>query len=214
MKTNSKIAVIGGTGKAGRYLVNTLLRQGHPLKLLVRNPENLTFTDNSLEVIYGDVRNEDQVNDLVKDCSAVLSTLGGSPLSEPSVFSQSTKNVLRALSKHQIRRYIVVAGLNVDTPHDQKGPKTRAGTQWMWEHFPESTQDRQLEYELLCQSSADWTLIRLPLIQLTDHRKAVAYDLTDCLGDGIGAADLAFFMTEQILKPDLVGKAPFLFNKD
>lgn len=212
MKNTSKIAIIGGTGKAGRYLVETLLNKGHHLKILVRTLKNHKIEHPSLEVVYGDVRNYDTVRTVTEGCSAVLSTLGGSPLSEPTVFSKATKNILRAMSVHQIKRYIVVAGLNVNTTFDKKGPKTQAGTDWMYANFPESTKDRQYEYDLLRQSAVDWTLIRLPLIQQTDERFATYSDVTDCKGDGISAADLAFFMEEHISKDDFIRKAPFLFN--
>ena len=41
MKQNQKIAVIGGGGRTGSYLVNQLLNQGYQLKLLLRSPEHL-----------------------------------------------------------------------------------------------------------------------------------------------------------------------------
>lgn len=212
MKNTSKVAVIGGTGKAGRYLVETLLNKGYLLRILVRNPKNHNNKNQSLEVVYGDVRNYDTVQTVLEGCSAVLSTLGGSPMSEPTVFSKATTNILRAMSAHRIKRYIVVAGLNVNTPFDNKGPKTQAGTDWMHANFPESTRDRQYEYELLEKSDVDWTLIRLPLIKQTGERSETHSDLTDCKGDGISATDLAFFIIEHISKDDFIRKAPFLFN--
>jgi hypothetical protein len=36
----------------------------------------------------------------------------------------------------------------VDTPLDKKGPLTQAATQWMREHYPETTTDKQQEFEL------------------------------------------------------------------
>ncbi len=212
MKNTFKIAVIGGTGKAGRYLVETLLEQGYHLRLLVRNPKNLKTKNHSFEVVYGDVRDYDTVQTVMEGCAAVLSTLGGSPMSEPTVFSKATKNILRAMSQHQIKRYILVAGLNVNTPFDKKGPKTQAGTDWMHANFPESTRDRQYEYDILGQSNVDWTLIRLPMIKQTDERFDTHCDLTDCKGDEISATDLAFFMEEHISKDDFIRQAPFLFN--
>ena len=217
MKDNIKIALIGGTGKSGRYLVRELVQRGYQLKALVRNPDNFnpdSYREQSplIEVVYGDVRDYEKVKLLVEGCDVVLSTLGGT-LSEPTVFSQATRHILNAMSEFDIKRYILVAGLNVDTPFDKKGPATQAATEWMYTNFPESTKDRQYEYELLVESHSDWTLVRLPLIIMTDERLETKTSLEDCLGDKISATDLADFLIEQIEDKSFVGKAPFLFNR-
>ena len=41
MEQKIKIAVLGGGGRTGKYLVTQLLSQGYHLKLLLRNPEKL-----------------------------------------------------------------------------------------------------------------------------------------------------------------------------
>lgn len=35
-----KIAVIGGTGKVGRYIASESLKNGYQIRMLVRNPKN------------------------------------------------------------------------------------------------------------------------------------------------------------------------------
>jgi putative NADH-flavin reductase len=126
MEQSIKIAVIGGTGKAGKYLVNQLLNQGFKIKLVIRNLDYFQLQSPLIEVIQGSVSDYNVVYQLVEDCQVVVSTLGlGQPNSETSIFSQSTKNVLRAMEACNIRRYIVITGLNVDTPFDQKRPKNQ-----------------------------------------------------------------------------------------
>lgn len=213
MKNTSTIAVIGGTGKAGGYLVQTLIEKGFSLKMLVRNPDNFTLNHPTVKVIHGDVRDYETVARLIEGCSVVLSTLGGSPLSEPTVFSKATRNIITAMSQYHLKRYIVVAGLNVNTPDDAKGAKTQAGTDWMYANFPESTRDRQDEYNVLAASDLDWTLIRLPLIKQTDERFGAHSDTKDCQGDSISANDLADFIIDQMHRSDFIGKAPFVFNR-
>lgn len=212
MKNKLKIAVIGGTGKSGRYLVQELIGKGFGLKVLVRNPENFKVESDLVEVVYGDVRNYEIVKSLIKKCDLVLSALGGSPLSEPTVFSQATKNILAVMTEFDIKRYIVVAGLNVATPFDKKSPKTKFATDWMYKNYPKSTKDRQDEYDLLVESELDWTLVRLPMIELTDERKETKTSLEDCSGDNISATDLAHFLIEQINDVTFIKEAPFIAN--
>ncbi len=85
------------------------------------------------DIIRGDARDVQAILELCKDCEAIISTLG-QPKSEPSIFSQATRNVLAAMQAWKIKRYIVTTGLNVDTPLDQKGPMTQARHWWMKEH--------------------------------------------------------------------------------
>ncbi len=148
---------------------------------------------------------------LAENCHAVISTLGlGQPNSEPTIFSTSTKNVLRAMAEHPISRYIVTTGLNVDTPFDKKGPKTRMATDWMRANYPKSTSDKQSEYNLLVSSEVNWTLIRLPLIELTDDEKKILVSLEDCPGEKIGAGSLANFLIDQLSDQRFIEKAPFV----
>jgi uncharacterized protein YbjT (DUF2867 family) len=46
-----KIAVIGGTGKAGKYLVKKLINRGFKIKVLLRNPGKLEVTSHLVKKI-------------------------------------------------------------------------------------------------------------------------------------------------------------------
>lgn len=212
MKKN-KIAVIGGTGKAGKYLVKELLEQDFRVKLLIRNPEKAFIQNPLTETIIGNANNYEEVKSLLKGCDGVISTLGlGQPNSEKNIFSTTTTNVLKAMEECNIERYIVITGLNVDTPLDKKSQKTQMGTDWMKMTFPETTTDKQKEFEILEASQVNWTLARLPLIELTDERNEVAVCLTDCLGDKISATDLALFLIDQLTSEKYSRKSPFISN--
>ncbi|KMQ61520.1 epimerase [Chryseobacterium angstadtii] len=210
MKTNT-IAVIGGTGKSGNYLVQQLLKKGYSMKLLLRTPENFNDEDPLIEKIKGDARDFDAVNYLVKDCQAVINKIG-QPAGETSVFTAATGNVIRAMNFHKIKRYISTTGLNVDTPFDQKNDRVRSATEWMYQNYPEITKDKQDEYELLVNSHLDWTLVRLPLIIPTSAQFKTEADLTDCKGEEISAADLSEFLVSQIDDRRYIRQSPFLYN--
>jgi len=213
MNKKSIIAVIGGTGKSGKYLVNELINQGFQIKVLVRNPQNFLINNPQVEMVEGNVSDYNSVFRLIENCQAVISTLGmGIPASEPTIFSESTIHVIRAMNASQISRYIVTTGLNVDTPFDSKKSKTAMATEWMKSNFPRSTADRQLEYEILRKSNLDWTLVRLPLIKLSDQRSLAEANLEDCKGDEISATDLANFLLEQLNSRSYIKQSPFVFN--
>jgi len=211
MNQNIKIAVIGGTGKAGKYLLKELLQQSLRCKILVRNSDNFHIKSSFIQVVYGDVKDYEVVRSLIQGCDAVISTLGlGQPPSEFSIFSQATKNVIRAMQAYNLPRYILVTCLNVDTPYDRKSPATKSATEWMYTNFPKSTADKQLEYNLLVASNIDWTLVRLPLIEQTDARNEISISLEDCPNNKISATDLAHFLIEQLSDNTYVKKSPFI----
>lgn len=211
MKQTIKLAIIGGTGKSGKYLVQQLLNQGFHFKMLLRNPENFLIKSPQIEIIKGDARDAQAVLSLIQDCQAVISAIG-QPVGESSIFGDATRNVLEAMRIHKLKRYILLTGLNVDTPFDKKSPKTKFGTDWMKENYPKTTLDKQHEYETLVKSETDWTLVRLPLIEQTEARGIINTSLEDCIGDKISATDLADFLINQLSDTQFIRKAPFIFN--
>ncbi len=148
---------------------------------------------------------------MLKSCQAVISTLGlGVPASEPTIFSQATTNVIQAMDDYNVLRYIVTTGINVDAPYDKKSPKTTYATDWMRKNYPISTANKQSEFDILSNSNVNWTLVRLPLIELTDESGQIIVSLEDCLGDKISATDLAHFLIEQLTTDTFVKKSPFI----
>jgi putative NADH-flavin reductase len=211
MEQNIKIAVLGGGGRTGKYLVRQLLSQGYNIKLLLRNLENFQIESPSIEIIKGDAIDPEAVRSLVEGCKAVISTVGQRK-DEPLVASQTTINVLKAMTEFDIHRYILVAGLNVDTPFDQKGPETSLASEWMKTNFPLIHADRQKAYSILSTSEVNWTLVRVPYIVFTDTRGETIVSLKDCLGKKIGAADIACFLVEQLNEGRFTRESPFITN--
>lgn len=210
MNTNT-IAVIGGTGKSGQFLVQSLLNKQYPIRMLLRNPENFTLKSPFINIVKGDVRNSEAVHHLIKDCDVVISTLGQS-VGEKSIFSDATGNIIKAMNSYGINRYIVTTGLNVNTPFDHKNEKVKMATDWMYQNYPETTTDKQKEYELLNESNLNWTLVRLPLINLTDESFTTETSLQDCKGETIFATDLAKFLISQMDDQTFCKQSPFLYN--
>ena len=211
MKTQTTIAIIGGTGKSGQYIVKQLLQQNFDLRLLVRQSSNAYLNDPRITIIRGDARDLGAVKALVAGADAVISTIGQRGNDLP-IFSVATANVIRAMQEHHIHRYLVTTGLSVNTLEDQKSAWVREATEWMYTHYPETTSDKQTEYELLQNSPLDWTLIRLPLIELTSDAPGVDVRMTDCPSNKISASSLASFLAGQLGDKTFCRAAPFIAN--
>lgn len=216
MEKKGKIAVIGGGGRTGKFLVDQLLAKGFQLKLLLREPANVpqVSANSNSEIIKGDVLDYEQVRSLVKDCRAVISTVGQRK-DEPLVASQATRNILSAIEEadpSRSVRYILVAGINVDTPFDRKGTETVLATKWMQENFPLIHEDRQEAYRVLANSDVPWTLVRVPCIEFEGKKGRVEASLEDAPGQKISATDIASFLVSQLDDPAFVRQAPFIAN--
>lgn len=213
MKTIRKIAVIGGTGKSGVYLVKELLSRDYQINLLVRNPDKTPLPSSNLTSITGDVTSENDVNKLLSGSDVVISTLGlGMPVSAPDLFEKASSIILKAMETFGIKRYIVTTGLNVNTPWDQKSEKNLLATTWMEQNFPVSTQSKQKEFELILKSTVEWTLVRLPMIELSEEKRFVETNLKDCIGDKINVRGLVEFLVDQIDSTQFSRKAPFFLR--
>lgn len=209
MKQEIKIAVLGGGGRTGKYLVNCLINRGFQVKLLLRKPEEFQLKSSLIEIIKGDATNYDAIHKLVEGCMAVISTVGQRQ-GEPLVASRAVTNVLGAINTFGTKRFIALAGLNVDTPADRKSAQTRMATEWMKANFPEIHSDRQKSYAILNESNLDWTLVRVPFIEFLDAEGELSVKLDDCPSDKINAGSLAVFLADQLSDATYIRKAPFV----
>jgi putative NADH-flavin reductase len=209
MKNIKKVAVLGGGGRTGNYLVNQLLKEGFSIKLLLRNPENFSIQHAHIEIVNGDALDLASIQLLLKDCEAVLSTIGQRK-DEPLVASGATGNILKVMKDCQIERFVLLAGLNIDTPFDKKSSKTKMATDWMKANFPVIQQDRQKAYDLLVESDVNWTQVRVPFIEFTDIDTEISINTEDCLGDKITAHDITKFMVREMIDSNYKRQSPFI----
>jgi len=209
MTTLQTVALIGATGKAGKYILQQLLTSGYAVKALIRQPELFTFSHPLLQILPGDVKDAGTVDLLISDCSAVISTLGQKP-GEPPVSVLAAGHIISAMNNNGVNRYLFLSGLNLDVPGDQKSDANQAKSAWMKQNYPEAVADKQAAYSLLAKSNIDYTMIRLPLIEQTDERRTLVVDLHDCPGDVISTADLAEFIVKHIDDEQYVRQALFV----
>lgn len=212
MTDHTKIAVLGGAGRTGKFLVNELLRSGYSIKLLLRKPEDFPLQNTNIEIVKGDALDEIAICELLSGCQAVINTISQRK-GEPLVAFIATELVLHAMTAFHISRYIVLAGLNIDVPSDKKSPQTAAATTWMKTNFPEIQKDRQLAYQLLAENRVNWTLVRVPMIEFTEKKSEIETGLFDCKGTSISAASLGEFLVDILHNKTYFCRAPFVWSK-
>jgi len=206
-----KVAILGGSGKAGRFLVKQVSEAGYQIRLLLRNPEKLKLSWERIEFLQGDARDFPAIKSLLQGCDAVLSTLG-QPKGEAPIISIATGHVLTAMRELGIRRYILTRGASVDAPGDHKDFYTKIPTKLIQWTFPAYWADWQKELALLLESDVEWTLVRLPIIVEEPVAGDVKVNLERLPGKKINGTALANFLVTQLADKQYVRKAPFIAN--
>lgn len=207
----SRIAILGGAGKAGRPLVQAALAAGHSVRVLLRHPHAFPFRHPQLTVVPGDARDPGALQQLLRGAHALLSTLGNPKGEAIPMLSTVTQHLLSILPEASIRRYVAVTSLYATT-----GPQPDAATAqalaYMDQHYPQFMADRRLELDLLLASDLDWTCVRLPYVLEAPALGPVRARL-DCLpGPTVTSADLAQFLLAQLTSQQYSRQAPFIAN--
>ncbi|HZQ05075.1 MAG TPA: SDR family oxidoreductase [Anaerolineae bacterium] len=208
-----KLAIFGGTGKTGKYLVEQALAEGNHVTALVRNPNKLAIQNPHLTLVQGEIGNAAAVERTIAGADAVISVLG--PTSNAPEFQVSTgmQNIIAAMKKHGVRRLVVSTGAGVGDPNDE--PK-------LFHHLMNFAlalvsrnvyEDMKRTVDVVRASELDWTIVRVPM--LTDDQK-IGRVQVGYVGKGMGPritrADMADFILKQVSDRQFVRQAPAISN--
>lgn len=210
--TINKIAIIGGTGKVGRYIADRALQNGYEVRMLVRNPEKYPFIDERMEIVEGNVQENDHIYSLLTDCQAVINTFG-QPVKETPVYSQVTEKILEVMKELNITRYIGVTGGSLTIDGDHKSMTNKIGAKLFKIFYSKLIADKQKEWHHLSNNKLiNWTLIRLPFIENASEIGSIKESLVDMPGTKITNQDIATFIIQQIEDQQYFHRAPFIAN--
>jgi predicted dehydrogenase/nucleoside-diphosphate-sugar epimerase len=108
--------VLGGTGFIGRRLVEALAHTGHPVRMLVRKSTLLPGAARSgdINVLVGDICNQDDVDRAVEGCRAVIHLVAGAPSDWAGferLFVEGTRVVAEACLKHRVEQLLFASSI-------------------------------------------------------------------------------------------------------
>lgn len=95
-----KVAVLGGSGRAGSEIVMELARRKHTVLALARRPEEIVITD-GVRAVAGDASDPEKMSDLIRGSDAVISALH---------FDVPADTLLSAVRRSGVRRLLVTGG--------------------------------------------------------------------------------------------------------
>lgn len=210
MNNPQKVAIIGGTGKAGRHIAAEALQKGYQVRMLVRDPRKLKHLDKSIEIVKGSIQDIEAIRLLLKGCGTVINTFG-QPYKDKPIYRESTENILDAMKEFEIRRYIGVTGGSLTIEGDKKSIWNRIGAKMFDIFLSTMRKDKKREWEILNETEhIEWTLIRLPFIIDGIKTAHIKENLVDMPGTKITNQDIASFIISQINDFKYIKKAPFI----
>tara|TARA_B100000683_G_scaffold231725_1_gene233404 strand:+ start:731 stop:1696 length:966 start_codon:yes stop_codon:yes gene_type:complete len=108
-----KILVTGGTGLLGRNIILLLLKKGHEIVLLLRNPHKFNLKDEKIRIVKGDVLEILDIEKAIAGCDVVIHAAADTvqhhrSIDDYKVNTLGTKNILYACKKKKIQKVIHV----------------------------------------------------------------------------------------------------------
>ncbi len=202
VSTDMKIALFGATGRTGKEFIN--IAKKHSITALSRSGSTL---DNAA-VIMGDGLNANDVDLIVKDADVVVSVVGHVKDSPPDLQTRITKNIIAAMKKYGITRFVSLSGMAVDYEKDVPGFSNKVIKFMMNIIAKDVLSDAVAHTKLLQESDLDFTVVRAP--RLTDgpateykvgyvgvnatamsvSRASVAQFILKCIEDGTYIRDM------------------------
>lgn len=202
-----RLTVFGGTGGTGEQLILAALRAGHTVTAPVRDPSRIRISEGALRVVRADVLDPPSLAATLDGADAVVSALGVADGREPTmVYSTGVANIVEAMRRAGVRRFIGVSALPVTPRHEVSALERLVVYPILYRFFGEGYADMARMERLLGRSELDWTVVGPP--RLTDrpatgrYRTAVNRHLPR--GRTISRADLAAAMLRLLDDPAAV----------
>jgi putative NADH-flavin reductase len=208
----TRVLIVGATGGTGRQLVAQALERGYAVTALVRDPSVLRVEHPRLHVLRGDVLDYPSVEAAMQTQEVVLCALGHKRFVGPTrILSEGTRNILRAMETHGVRRLVCETALGIGDS------AWRMGLSYTFFVIPFILPfyfwDKTRQERLIAASRVTWVIVRPGA--LTDGAKRHSYTHGRRVGSvvrtvRISRADVADFMLNQMTDNTYANAAPGL----
>jgi putative NADH-flavin reductase len=193
-----RVAVFGGTGGVGRWLMAIARENGDHVKILVRDRRKLPKDLGAVGVIVGDVLDAEAVAATVGGCDVVFSALGADGLGPTTVYSRGTANIIAAMRASGVTRLLVVSSAGVDDDPNMNFFSRRIFLPLVLRNV---LADMRIMEREIQESGLVWTIVRPG--RLTDGPRSGLYRANDRFvpenGREISRADVADFMYRVVI---------------
>ena len=146
-----KVALIGGTGYVGSYIIDELVDHDHVPRLLVRDgSEHKVTQPEKCEIINGDIEDDEAIGQTLDDCDAVIYLIAlirefpSRGLTNENLQFKGSKRVAEIAEEKGVKRFLLMSALGAD-PNPN-------GSKYM--------QAKHLAEQSIKNTGLNWTIIR------------------------------------------------------
>jgi nucleoside-diphosphate-sugar epimerase len=211
------VTVFGATGAIGSLTVDELLANGHTVTAYARNPNKIPPEwGDRVRMIIGELSDADAIDRAVAGADAVVSALGPSldRKATDMPLIEGTRNVLDAMKRHGVTRYIGHATPSILDPHEKPTWQTRLVGFMGRTGLPRAYQELIGITDLIRNAGVNWTIVRFtaPNNKPNNGKLRVGFYGTDRIGFAVSRADIAAFTARQVDDNSYLNRAPAIIN--
>jgi uncharacterized protein YbjT (DUF2867 family) len=195
-----KAFVAGATGETGRRIVTELVRRGIPVRALVRDVDKARqILPPEVELIAGDVLQQESLRAALGDSTVLLSATGAAPSFDPTgpykVDYEGTKNLIDVAKSSGIEHFVMVSSLCTSQLFH---PLNLFWLILVWKKRAE---------EYLQSSGLTYTIVRPGGLKNDDNSDGIVMSSADTLFDGsIPRTKVAQVCVEALFQPSARNK--------
>jgi putative NADH-flavin reductase len=213
----AKVLIIGASRGIGLETVKAAMLAGHSVRALARSASSIPIQNARLEKVPANALDSSAVRSALQGVDVVVQTLGvdiapQSIFERTTLFSQSTRILVDAMTIAGVKRLIAVTGLGAG---DSRG---HGGLLYDAVVFPlllkRVYDDKDVQEWIIRSSGLDWTIVRPGL--LTNRPAAGRYRILTAPEEWrfgrISRADVADFIVRQVDDRALIDATPLLIS--
>ena len=188
-----RVAIFGGPGGVGRWLIAIARENGDHVKTLVRDRRKLPRDLGAIGVVEGDVLDSEAVAATAGGCDVVFSALGADGLGPTTLYSRGTANIVAAMKANGTTRLFAISSAGVEDDPNMNAFARRFVMPFVLKNVLADMRVMEREIET---SGLTYTIVRPG--RLTDGPRSGLYRANDRFvperGREISRADVADFM--------------------
>ena len=146
-----RVALIGGTGFVGSYLIDELIKNNHTPRLLVRSgSDHKVVQQDKCEIIHGDIENDNALKETLEGCDAVIYLIAlirefpKKGLTNERLQFKGSEKVAKLAEELGVKRFLLMSALGANP--DPKGSKYM--------------QAKHLSEQAIKNTNLQWTIFR------------------------------------------------------
>lgn len=192
-----RVAVLGGSGGVGRWLIAIARENGDHVKTLVRDRRKLPSDLGAIGVIEGDALDLAAVETTVAGCDVVFSALGPGGMGPTTLYSRTAANIVTAMTRNGVTRVLAISSAGAEDDPNMNFFARRFVMPFLLKNV--LVDMRRME-EIFATSGLVYTVVRPG--RLTDGPRTGLYRANDRFvpegGRAISRADVADFMVRVV----------------